>query len=240
MSLVEALNSRGEFGESVKVIAESEVAPSDEGQLRKIVSTCRDGGHLEISVPYVEAFVSARPSSGLAHYLFAKVLAKTGGDLGRAREHYQTAVQINPQLEDDVLAAKLDDLGDTMPHTLPEETAPAADDPAGAEEEALAAEPEPEQPAANSAPAPTATLKASPVAEPEPEPAKPAEPSIQSLTPPPGITTFQKLPSPAQVPAENSGADMAAAAGENVSLVETASHTGRYLGGRWGDGEAHG
>lgn len=114
-SLIDSLNARGAHADSVAIIAEAPVAPSTEGELRKILSTCRDGDRIEVAGPFIEAFLAGVPSSGLAHYLYAKYLSKTGGDLAKAREHYQAAVALNSELEDEILAAKLADLGGTVP-----------------------------------------------------------------------------------------------------------------------------
>ncbi len=110
MALVELLKAHGEFGQAVQIVSEAPVVPDNEGDLRKIVSTCRDGGQLHVAEPFVATFLAEKPSSAMAHYLYAKLISKTDGDSAKGKEHYQAAVALNPDLKDEALLTKLEEL----------------------------------------------------------------------------------------------------------------------------------
>ncbi len=164
--LLDKLSASGSHAELIQVIGEATTAPATEAELRKLAQLAAGAGQPGAAEPVLSAFVAHKPSSAVGHYLLAKLLAKTG-DLDLAREHYNTAVALNDDLEDDVLGAKLADLGQTIPQS-------------GAQAQEVIAqlsEPAP-QPVAE-APAPAAQP------EPESEPA-PVAAVVAPLTPPPG------------------------------------------------------
>ncbi|MEM0969226.1 MAG: hypothetical protein AAGJ31_07750, partial [Verrucomicrobiota bacterium] len=142
------------------------------------------------------AFLNANPNSGLAHYLYAKVLAKRQA-MSEARSHYDTAVQINPELTDPVFSAKIADLGQTMVHDVP---APAEAGPAAPVAPVAPLQPPPNSPAATPVPMPSAALAPPAVQVPDVPPAvptpiptaatpTPAVPSPTAATPAPAIPT---------------------------------------------------
>ncbi|MEM7015690.1 MAG: hypothetical protein AAF585_29875, partial [Verrucomicrobiota bacterium] len=113
--LLEKMIAREAHAEALQVIAEAPQPPASEKELRKLTEVCVQAKQPAAAEPLLSAFVAGKPASALGHYLLAKLLSKTG-DLLKAREHYTTAIALNSDLEDEILAAKLADFGQTMVH----------------------------------------------------------------------------------------------------------------------------
>jgi len=118
LALLDALIAGGSPAEVVRLVGEAPSAPATETELGRVVQVAAAAGHPAAALSVLGAFLSQKPSSGVAHYLMAKVLARTN-ELARAREHYRAAVAMNPELQDNALEAKLVDLGHTLPQSLP-------------------------------------------------------------------------------------------------------------------------
>jgi len=205
MALIEQMLSRGDHAGAIAVITQATIPPSSDAELRKVVGFCTQAKSPGTAAAVLKSYLTVRPSSAVAHYLYAKLLSKMG-DVHRAREHYNTAVALNSELEDEALATKLQDLGETMAHSLPQSEVgallslhktgkikpmPARDE---TSDQPL---PEPETPDVEMSASPeqgTGSVSVTPVAE---MPADTPAPVAQ-LTPPPGVTTLQ--PPSAEVP----------------------------------------
>lgn len=162
--LLDKLTASEAHADVIQVIGEATVAPENESDLRKITEYAVKAGQPGAAEPILSAFVAHKPSSAVGHYLTAKLQAKTGA-LEQAREHYNTAVALNAELEDANLAAK-----------LAEPAAPAP-------EPVVVAEPVQEVEAEEPAPAPAIVeLKA------------PTESVPAPMTPPPGKASSPVTP----------------------------------------------
>ncbi len=115
--LLDKLKASGSKAEMAQVISEATTAPDSEGDLRKLSQFAVESGSPQSAEPILSAFVAHVPDSAVANYLLAKLLSRTG-DLPRARQHYEVAVGLNSELEDDVLASKLADFGATLPQPI--------------------------------------------------------------------------------------------------------------------------
>ncbi len=118
LALLCQLRDRNDQPSLLRVLSEAAVPPDSEKELRQVVEICAQAKAPGAALPILKAFLNAHPKSAVGHYLYAKLLYKMG-DLNRAREYYNAAVNLNSELEDEVLAAKLTDLGETMSHSLP-------------------------------------------------------------------------------------------------------------------------
>ncbi|MEM1296650.1 MAG: hypothetical protein AAGH89_14880, partial [Verrucomicrobiota bacterium] len=184
--LLDKLTASGAHAEVLQVIGEATVAPDAEGDLRKVTEYAVKAGQPAAAEPILSAFVAHKPSSAVGHYLTAKLQSKTG-NLVKAREHYNTAVALNSELVDEVLAAKLASLDEPAVAEVAEPAMP---------EEPVAVVAEPEQPVVV-------------VPEPTPVPAPTPAPAIAEIkaptaipapmTPPPGVASGPVAPV-AQVP----------------------------------------
>ncbi|MEM1294810.1 MAG: hypothetical protein AAGH89_05550 [Verrucomicrobiota bacterium] len=154
--LLGKLQASGSAGEVVQVISEATSAPASDSELQHLVHLATEAGQPECTEPILSAVVAQKPSGAVGHQLLAKVLVKTG-NIDQAREHYNTAVALNPEMTDDILAVKLADLGETLPQ------------PAGQAEQVIAELAVPEA-----------------VAEPEVAAIIPPPAIASPLTPPPG------------------------------------------------------
>ncbi|MFT5471434.1 MAG: tetratricopeptide (TPR) repeat protein [Verrucomicrobiales bacterium] len=173
LELLSKLSASGSHDDFLRLLAEAPNPPASEKELRLVTDLCVKAKQPAAAEPVLSAFVSENPASGLGHYLFAKLLAKTGG-LDKARGHYATAIALNSDLEDDILASKLADFGQTMMHSPAEadaviqelsEPAPAAEVPVVTAIEPVP-EPEPEPAVAASAVV-TIPVSVAPIAPPE-------------------------------------------------------------------------
>ncbi len=117
--LLNKLQAGGSAPEVLRVISEATSAPATEPELEHVVRFATEAGQPGVAEPILSAFVAQKPSGAVGHQLLAKVLVKTG-DLDKAREHYNTAVALKPEMADDVLAVRLADLGDTIPQPAAE------------------------------------------------------------------------------------------------------------------------
>lgn len=115
LELIDKFSVRHAHDEALQLIAAAPGPPATEAEIRRIADCCVQAGRPAAAEPLLSAFVARKPASAVGHYLLAKLLSKIG-DLDRARGHYTTTVALNAELEDEVLAAKLADFGQTMIH----------------------------------------------------------------------------------------------------------------------------
>jgi len=230
LELLEKLRGRGAWEEVAQVLGEAPVAPGSERELQQVVNAAGEAKQPGLARPLVGGFLEAQPQSALGHYLQAKICAKTH-DLEAAREHYQRAIGLNGDLEDEVLAAKLADLGATQRHE------PGSGAQAGAGAGGATPSPAPLTP-----PAPSGVGSAS-AAEPASEPqaaSKAAAPA--PLTPPPG-SGIERAPEPpatmASVPPSAEAQELLEEGGWSEAHEGELTATGRHLLVVEGGGEVH-
>lgn len=166
--LLGKLQASGSAAEVAQVIAEATSAPTTDGELQQLVQLATEAGQPGVAEPILSAVVAQKPSGAVGHQLLAKVLLKTGNQ-DQAREHYNTAIALNPEMADDVLAVKLADLGETLP-----------------------------QPAAQAEQVITRLAQPVAEPEPEEALVKPPTQIASPLTPPPGKVTQAPIPSAPQ------------------------------------------
>lgn len=118
LALLQQMKDRNDFAGILGLVSEAPGPPNTDSELRRVVEMCVHAQSPGMAVPILKSYLVEHPSSAVAHYLYARLLSKMG-DMNRAREHYNAAVALNSELEDEVLAAKLADLGETMAHSLP-------------------------------------------------------------------------------------------------------------------------
>ncbi len=168
LELLGKLGQRGAVDEAIGILQSAPEPPASENLLQRAIDWAAQSGRIDAALPVADHFITVHEESPVGHYLVAKINAKIG-DLERARAHYEYAVSANPDLEDAALAAKLSDLGQTMPQ---------------AEAEAVVSPVEPQ-------PQPLSPPTVAPLAPPSsgeevPAPAPAASIQPSPLTPPPG------------------------------------------------------
>lgn len=192
LELLNKLSESGAQDEVVRILGEAPNPPATAKELRQVTDLCVKAKQPAAAEPILSKFTAENPANGVGHYLLAKLLSKTG-NLDKARGHYQTATALDADLEDDVLAAKLADFGQTMIHSSTEAKAVIENLATPAPEPEPEPEPEPVEAVIEPEPEPEPVeAYAEPEPEPEPEPAA-AEPKIAAIVPPASVTTAQPV-----------------------------------------------
>ncbi|MEM8955082.1 MAG: hypothetical protein AAGD22_13100 [Verrucomicrobiota bacterium] len=189
-------------------VIDAPTPPESEEQLAAAYELCLDEKPAEMR-SLGESFLEQNPESATAHMVCAQ-LASHSGDVEATRTHYESAITLNPEYQDEDIDAWLEENADAIP---PDPTdAPDSPDippPATAVPPAAAAIPDPgaipppaaavPPPEPGAIPAPNLTVEAAPA----PSPAGNVEDEVAPVTP----VKLTKSPAPALERQEASHAD---------------------------------